>query len=76
MLLLCSDGVWEFIKFQEAINMVLKEGPGNAMQAAKNLASEARQRWLNEEEGQVVDDITVIVVYLQEQAPKDTDQGA
>lgn len=63
-LLLCSDGVWEFIKPREAIEIVMAFGPENAQKAADKLAKEAWDRWIREEGGQVVDDITVILVHL------------
>jgi len=65
VLLLCSDGVWEFISPSEAINLVSPYGRKKGMQAAEHLAREAWDRWINEEGGQVVDDITVVLVHLQ-----------
>eukprot|EP00416_Gambierdiscus_australes_P024749 CAMPEP_0171068810 /NCGR_PEP_ID=MMETSP0766_2-20121228/8785_1 /TAXON_ID=439317 /ORGANISM="Gambierdiscus australes, Strain CAWD 149" /LENGTH=391 /DNA_ID=CAMNT_0011525159 /DNA_START=105 /DNA_END=1280 /DNA_ORIENTATION=+ len=64
-LLLCSDGVWEFITPQEAVQIVSKYGPNKAMPAAEYLAKEAWDRWIQEEGGAVVDDITVVLVFLQ-----------
>jgi serine/threonine protein phosphatase PrpC len=65
MLLVCSDGVWEFIEPQEAYNIVAPFAPSKAMDAAEKLAKEAWDRWIREEGGQVVDDITVILVNLK-----------
>lgn len=65
MLLLCSDGVWEFIEPQQAVDLVKGYGRDTAMQAADALAQEAWNRWIKEEGGTVVDDITVVIVYLQ-----------
>lgn len=64
VLLVCSDGVWEFIKPVEAVEIVMKYGPDNAQKAADALAKLAWDRWIQEEGGQVVDDITVILVHL------------
>jgi serine/threonine protein phosphatase PrpC len=64
VLLLCSDGVWEFITPEEAIKLVLTYTMDKAMAAAEKLAKEAWDRWIKEEGGAVVDDITVICVYL------------
>jgi serine/threonine protein phosphatase PrpC len=66
ILLVCSDGVWEFISEQEAVDMVAnhKKAGVAAMQAAEHLAKEAWDRWIQEEGGAVVDDITVVLVYL------------
>jgi len=59
-LLVCSDGVWEFITSQEAVDLVTRFGPSDSKGGAEALASEAWNRWIAEE-GNVVDDITVII---------------
>jgi serine/threonine protein phosphatase PrpC len=64
-LFVCSDGIWEFIEPQEAFDIVANFSPGQAMQAAEKLAKEAWDRWIREEGGQVVDDITVVLVNLK-----------
>jgi len=64
ILLVCSDGVWEFITAQEAIQLVGKYDSDKAPLAADTLAKEAWDRWIKEEGGSVVDDITVVIVYL------------
>eukprot|EP00775_Hariotina_reticulata_P001400 gene1400-1743_t len=59
LLILASDGVWEFISSQEAVELV-----GNSKtpeEGCRALVDEAFRRWLSEEEG-VVDDITAVVV--------------
>eukprot|EP00747_Dinoflagellata_sp_TGD_P111988 gnl/TRDRNA2_/TRDRNA2_171349_c4_seq1.p1 gnl/TRDRNA2_/TRDRNA2_171349_c4~~gnl/TRDRNA2_/TRDRNA2_171349_c4_seq1.p1 ORF type:complete len:372 (-),score=73.86 gnl/TRDRNA2_/TRDRNA2_171349_c4_seq1:267-1382(-) len=61
--MLCSDGVWEFISSQEAVEIISRFPPSDVQQAADELASESWKRWMHEE-GDVVDDITVIVVWL------------
>merc|ERR1712203_1152157 len=38
LLLLCSDGVWEFIEPTEAVSIVEQYGPKEAMMAAEKLA--------------------------------------
>lgn len=62
-LLLCSDGVWEFIKSEEAVELVGKYVAADAKQAGEKLAQLAWTRWLKNED-EVVDDITVIVAYI------------
>jgi len=62
VLLVCSDGVWEFIKNQEAARPVLTMGPAKVGEAVQLLAREARNRWLKEE-GNVTDDITAIAIW-------------
>jgi serine/threonine protein phosphatase PrpC len=66
VLLLCSDGVWEFITPLEAVNLVNDHPSSKAMVAAERLAKEAWDRWIKEEGGAVVDDITVVLVYLSQ----------
>jgi serine/threonine protein phosphatase PrpC len=65
-LLICSDGVWEFISPDEAVGIVSTYTPDQAMEAAETLAKEAWDRWVREEGGSVVDDITVLLVHFQQ----------
>mmetsp|Transcript_57410 Transcript_57410/g.136448 ORF Transcript_57410/g.136448 Transcript_57410/m.136448 type:complete len:385 (+) Transcript_57410:166-1320(+) len=64
VLLLCSDGVWEFVTPQEACEIVSQFSAQSATAAADALAKEAWDRWITEEGGTVVDDITVVLIYL------------
>ncbi len=63
-LLLCSDGVWEFISSQEAVKIASKFATGKAHMAAEELARVSWDRWMIEENGHVVDDITALVIHL------------
>merc|ERR1712192_59193 len=63
-LLICSDGVWEFIKPAEALEIVMAYSPHKAQEAADTLAKQSWDRWIKEESGEVVDDITAVVIYL------------
>jgi serine/threonine protein phosphatase PrpC len=58
----CSDGVWEFISSQEAVEEISKHS--NPRIAAENLATLAWNKWITNEED-VVDDITVVLAYLK-----------
>eukprot|EP00386_Alphamonas_edax_P009805 GDKI01032106.1.p1 GENE.GDKI01032106.1~~GDKI01032106.1.p1 ORF type:complete len:490 (+),score=124.36 GDKI01032106.1:157-1470(+) len=60
---MCSDGVWEFIQSQEAVDMVNKYPKAQVQEAAESLAAESWSRWISEE-GNVVDDITAQIIYL------------
>jgi serine/threonine protein phosphatase PrpC len=60
-LILATDGVWEFIDPQAAIDIV--GGCKDAEEACRTLVDCAWAKWLQEEEG-VVDDITVVAVKL------------
>lgn len=64
-LLLCSDGIWTFINTQEAVDIVARHSSSDAQKAAESLASEAWNRWI-QSEGDVVDDITVIVAWFSD----------
>jgi serine/threonine protein phosphatase PrpC len=65
VLLLCSDGVWEFVTPDQAVKMVSEYGPKKAGQAADRLAKVSWDSWIKEEGGSVVDDITVVCIFLQ-----------
>ncbi|CRH02542.1 protein phosphatase PPM5, putative [Plasmodium relictum] len=67
LVLICSDGVWEFISSEEAINLIYEFGYENVQDAVENLAKESWDRWLNEEEN-IVDDITIQAIYLSEKS--------
>eukprot|EP00747_Dinoflagellata_sp_TGD_P092585 gnl/TRDRNA2_/TRDRNA2_165463_c0_seq1.p1 gnl/TRDRNA2_/TRDRNA2_165463_c0~~gnl/TRDRNA2_/TRDRNA2_165463_c0_seq1.p1 ORF type:complete len:458 (+),score=111.75 gnl/TRDRNA2_/TRDRNA2_165463_c0_seq1:114-1487(+) len=62
--LLCSDGVWEFVSSQEAVKTVGNFQPDQAMKAAEHLATMSWNRWMNQMKGVVVDDITAVLIYL------------
>jgi len=62
-LILASDGVWEFISNQEAVDIaVAAMSVGGPDAAVKALVEESTKRWHQEEE--VVDDITCLIVML------------
>lgn len=62
-MVMCSDGVWEFMSSQEAVDLVARCGLERVQEAAESLAVECWQRWITEE-GNVVDDITAEVIYF------------
>jgi len=64
VIILCSDGVWEFMSYDEAVNLVARFPREKAMEGAAKLAKDAWDRWILEEGGTVVDDITAVLVYL------------
>eukprot|EP00931_Biecheleriopsis_adriatica_P064463 TRINITY_DN39239_c0_g1_i1.p1 TRINITY_DN39239_c0_g1~~TRINITY_DN39239_c0_g1_i1.p1 ORF type:complete len:377 (+),score=93.52 TRINITY_DN39239_c0_g1_i1:86-1216(+) len=64
-MLLCSDGIWEFVSSQEAVDIVSRYPASKAQEAAEALASEAWGRWI-QEEGNVVDDITVVLSWFKQ----------
>jgi serine/threonine protein phosphatase PrpC len=67
VLLLCSDGVWEFVDAAMAVTLVTQCGPRQAMTAADKLAKVSWDSWIKEEGGSVVDDITVVCIFLADE---------
>ena len=62
-IVLASDGIWEFISNEEVINIVKDFYLNNDIKGAVEfLYKEASKRWIMEEE--IIDDITVILVFL------------
>lgn len=59
--ILASDGVWEFISSQEAVDIVKSHLHKGCTQACEELIQIAAVRWA-EEEGDYRDDITAIIV--------------
>eukprot|EP00929_Paragymnodinium_shiwhaense_P052447 TRINITY_DN26274_c0_g1_i1.p1 TRINITY_DN26274_c0_g1~~TRINITY_DN26274_c0_g1_i1.p1 ORF type:complete len:548 (-),score=126.72 TRINITY_DN26274_c0_g1_i1:230-1873(-) len=62
--LICSDGVWEFISSDEAVLAIAAFGASQAMEAADYLCCLAWDRWMQCMRGEVVDDITCVVVFF------------
>jgi serine/threonine protein phosphatase PrpC len=88
MVLLCSDGIWEFVNAQEAVGFFREALPGLSpfqgarrlqhwnrvappcmMSSAEKLAKHAYDRWIQEAEGSMVDDITVVAALLKPPSP-------
>lgn len=63
-MILASDGVWEFLSSQEAVQIVGNHLGMGATKACQALIEAAASKW-HEEEGEYRDDITAIVVRLQ-----------
>jgi len=62
-MILASDGVWEFISNDQAVNIVMPHYNNNsAEKAAEALIREAMKRW--QEEDTSIDDITCIIIFL------------
>lgn len=63
-MIIASDGIWEFISSNECVNMIKDFYLKNDMKGCcEFLYTESRARWIKEEE--VVDDITIILVYFE-----------
>lgn len=62
-LILASDGIWEFIESDEAVEIVGKAWKAGRSDACCDLlVNEAVNRWKNNEDS--VDDITVVIVFF------------
>jgi len=72
MLLMCSDGVWEFIESLEAIDILASIGQFGSQEQARagmaKLAKESWDRWMKDSDNDVADDITGICVPLRSRA--------
>ena len=60
MIVLGSDGLWEFISSEEVVRII--QDCRSPQEAVERLGSVSWDRWFNEEK--VVDDTTIIVVFL------------
>ena len=59
-LIVATDGLWEFMPSEECMEMAM--GQRDPKVAVNLLVKEANRRWMKEE--QVIDDITIIVAYV------------
>jgi len=62
--MLCSDGVWEFLPSQQVVEKVSEFATNEATQAAEAIAEMAWRLWIRELGGNVVDDITCVIFHL------------
>eukprot|EP00929_Paragymnodinium_shiwhaense_P012834 TRINITY_DN120726_c0_g1_i1.p1 TRINITY_DN120726_c0_g1~~TRINITY_DN120726_c0_g1_i1.p1 ORF type:complete len:393 (-),score=96.41 TRINITY_DN120726_c0_g1_i1:101-1279(-) len=71
-LLLCTDGVWEFIENDDALKIVgdfckkapEEKGASPTKEAMNVLALEAFEKWMQDSDNEISDDITGILVQL------------
>jgi serine/threonine protein phosphatase PrpC len=67
-LVIASDGVWEFISNEEAVNIIYPFWmQGNPEGACDKIVKESVAHWKKEDE--VIDDITVVIVFLNAKSP-------
>jgi len=62
-LLLCTDGVWEFIESQAAHKYV-KDHP-DPTKCCEVLSKESYNLWMKDSENEISDDITAVCIYLK-----------
>lgn len=65
-LILGSDGVWDRLESQEAVDIAARHKDPSA--AAREITDVARKRWHHQTQGQVSDDITAVVMRLDHSA--------
>jgi serine/threonine protein phosphatase PrpC len=65
-LLICTDGVWEFIEDQQALVHFKKDNNklSQGQKAVNDLAQESFEKWMQDSENEISDDITVLVANL------------
>ena len=65
ILIIASDGIWEFMSNQNVANIALAHYEAGAAEAAANaIVRRATQLWREKEE--VVDDITCVVIFFEQ----------
>lgn len=65
MIVLATDGIWEFLSNQEVAQMMLPfYFQGDAEGASEKLIAEASNRWKQENNNGIKDDITCQVLFL------------
>ena len=69
-IVLCSDGVTEFMNITEITQMILEAK--SLQEACNQIIAEARSRWLNSEDG-TADDCTCIIVELEQTTSEETE---
>jgi len=62
VLILASDGLWEFISSSQAVKLAMSHK--NATQACDALVRLSMEKWKQDATGQYCDDITIIVIFL------------
>jgi len=67
--MLCSDGVWEFLPSQQVVEKVAEFATNEATAAAEAIAEMAWRLWIQELGGNVVDDITCVIAHLHVPPP-------
>eukprot|EP00931_Biecheleriopsis_adriatica_P095431 TRINITY_DN6902_c0_g1_i2.p1 TRINITY_DN6902_c0_g1~~TRINITY_DN6902_c0_g1_i2.p1 ORF type:complete len:492 (-),score=91.32 TRINITY_DN6902_c0_g1_i2:40-1515(-) len=63
LLLCCTDGVWDFMSSEQALNQLISAGRENSGKALEMLVEDARDKWLDEC-AESSDDITAVSAWL------------
>eukprot|EP00930_Biecheleria_cincta_P074989 TRINITY_DN62187_c0_g1_i1.p1 TRINITY_DN62187_c0_g1~~TRINITY_DN62187_c0_g1_i1.p1 ORF type:complete len:407 (+),score=85.34 TRINITY_DN62187_c0_g1_i1:44-1222(+) len=62
-LLMCTDGVWEFIDNKQATAMLKKEGFNQ--DGVDALTKESYDQWMKDSDGEITDDITAMLINIR-----------
>mmetsp|Transcript_118128 Transcript_118128/g.216486 ORF Transcript_118128/g.216486 Transcript_118128/m.216486 type:complete len:114 (+) Transcript_118128:3-344(+) len=62
--LVCTDGVWEFLESPQAFKVVAAEAEKNPEAQVNRLALRSWDLWLKDSNGEVCDDITAVCLHL------------
>lgn len=69
LILICSDGVWDWISAQQAVGIIGRFGASKAQDAAEKLVQKSQHRWQEHED--VVDDITAMLLWTRDSLDED-----
>lgn len=62
--ILASDGLWDYVSNEEAVEFVAKRRKSQSAQAvAEALVKKATEQWIEKDD--VIDDISIIIVYME-----------
>jgi len=64
ILVVCTDGVWEFIDSKDAMEIACKYPKSQCKEAIYELVHKSWVRWMEDSDGEISDDITGILVHL------------
>jgi len=68
-LVLCTDGVWEFVGSEEALGLITNYDASQARAAMEELAQISWDRWMDDSDNEISDDITGILAQLSKPHP-------
>mmetsp|Transcript_6629 Transcript_6629/g.14447 ORF Transcript_6629/g.14447 Transcript_6629/m.14447 type:complete len:382 (+) Transcript_6629:63-1208(+) len=63
-LIIASDGVWEFIKSEDAFSIISSFSAEEVGSAAESLTKQSWDAWMQDSDNEISDDISVVIVHL------------
>mmetsp|Transcript_59817 Transcript_59817/g.182763 ORF Transcript_59817/g.182763 Transcript_59817/m.182763 type:complete len:390 (-) Transcript_59817:77-1246(-) len=64
-LVLCTDGVWEFIEDSEAFKIMARGGKATPNECIRDLTDCGWRKWMEDSDNEIADDITGILIPLR-----------